>query len=207
MAMRVSKSTIHRISVDMSCGCSVYAEFKDVQYKEAITRLVISGELDEKTYMKVFHACSTHENDAGLSMLQFLIGERLDEAVEEIRKTPTTVYRHAYTPPEIEEGDTGGVIAVGDNVQSVKKVTKPIAVRPRPQGPPEIKTVQRSSEQLAKVGAAPTHVQAGAAEMQIEEVAEDTRYTPHIEEALDFLDSKESGLLEDIDVGEEDGLT
>jgi hypothetical protein len=82
------------------------------------------------------------------------------------------------------------------------KVAKPVAVRSRTADPTAIKTVQRSSDQLAKVGAAPVHVQGGA-EMQMEEVAEDTRYTPHIEEALDFLDPKESGLLEDVDIGEE----
>lgn len=207
MAMKVIKSTIHRIAVNMSCGCGVYAEFKDAQCKEPITPLgngEPAGGEPSTNPLKVLKVCSTHQGDAGLSMLQFLIGERLDEAIEETRKAPAPVYRHSYAPPEIEEGDTGGVIATGGNVQSVMKVTKPIAVRERPQNPPGIKTIQRSADQLAKAGAAPTHTQSGAADIQIEEVAEDPRYTPHIEEALDFLDPKESGLLEDIDVGEDE---
>jgi len=207
MAMKVNKSTIHRISVDVSCGCGMYAEFKDTQCKTPLSPLVVNGEQSGETYLKVFNACSTHEKDAGLSMLQFIVGERLDEAVAEAQKAPA-IPTHMYAVPGIEEGDTGGVIAVGGNVQSVVKVAKPVAVRPRTQAAPTVKTFQRTADQLAKAGAAPTHVQGGAAEMQMEEVAEDSRYTPHIEEALDFLDRRESGLFEDgeIEEGEEVGI-
>jgi hypothetical protein len=201
MAMKVTKTSIHRLSVDMSCGCRMYAEFEDAQCKKAAGLHVIEGE-EALPPEKVFKACAKHENDASLSMLEFIISERLDEAVEEAQQAPVAAPQHMYFPPgtrDIEEGDTGGVVASAGNVQSVMKVAKPVAVRPHTQGIPSVKTLQRSPDQLAKVGAAPIHVQGGATEMQMDEVEENPAYTPHIEAALDFLDNKESGLLDDSD--------
>ncbi len=49
MAMKVNKTTITRLEVSMSCGCSMYSEFKDIQCKEAL----VKDEISER----VFHAC------------------------------------------------------------------------------------------------------------------------------------------------------
>lgn len=196
MAMKVSKLTIHRLSVDMSCGCRMYAEFEDTQCKNPIGS---NPHPDEESPLidKIFKACEKHAQDASLAMLEFIIGERLDEAIEDAQNNPATS-QHAYTPPGIREGDTGGVVAVGGNIQSVMKVVKPVSVRERPQQPPSIKTRQRSLEELARVGAAPNHSQGqgSLADIQMEDVEEDLRYTPHIEEVLDHLDPQENGLLE-----------
>ena len=204
MAMKVNKTTITRLSIDMSCGCRMYAEFEDAQCKKPVGFPPTAEGETPPLAEKVFKACSTHEKDAALTMLQFIIGERLDEAVAEANKAPV----HLHYPVrgggfegdggEIEEGDTGGVVATGENVQTVARVARPLAVtRQRPEKPPGVKTIVRSPEQLAKAGAAPRHSGGGSVEMQLDEVAEDEAATPHIEELLDVLDSKEAGLFEE----------
>ena len=147
MAMKVNKLVIHRISVDMSCGCNVYAEFKDAQCKHPLSPLIVAGETSEESYESIFTPCGTHRGDAGLSMLNFLIRERLEEAVESAQVEPIApVHLH----PLPQAGDTGGV----PGGQSVAKVNRPAAVnRPRPEGGPTIKTKVRSPQQLAKSGA------------------------------------------------------
>jgi len=139
-------------------------------------------------------------------MLSFIIGERLDEAIAEAQKTPVHIhplpgfrgggFEDDGTP--IEEGDTGGLVATGESVQTVARVNRPAAVqRQRPEKPPGVKTIQRSPEQLAKAGAAPRHAGGGAVDMQVDEVAEDENATPHIAELLDVLDEREAGLFEE----------
>lgn len=198
MAMKVAKTSIYRLNVDMSCGCRMFSEFTDVQCKVPV--LPLGVEIKEGTepplVEKVFKPCSKHAEDASLSMLEFILSERMDEAVESEQKTP--VHLHSIPSQNIEEGDTGGVVATGENVQSVARINKPSAVgreRARPENVGTIKTLQRSHEQLAKSGAAPIHTASGAAEIQVDEVSEDTRATPHIAELLDVLDERESGLF------------
>lgn len=146
MAMKVNKTTIHRLSIDVSCGCRVFAEFKDSQCKEPVQPLVLEGELSSQAVQN-FTPCDKHVSDPSVTMLQFIIGERLDEAIADAQKTPPApVHLH----PLPQEGDTGGV----PGGQSVAKVNRPLAVnRPRPEGGPTIKTKTRSPEQLAKSGA------------------------------------------------------
>lgn len=194
MAMRVSKTAITRLSIDMSCGCRMYAEFEDAQCKRPIGA---SSAEDEGTppVERVFKVCGLHEKDAALSMLQFIIGERLDEAIVEAQKTPIHLHHLPNSRSEQEE-EMGGV--VGDSVQTVARVNRPAAVtRQRPDKPPGIKTIQRSPEQLAKAGAALRHAGGGSVEMSIDEASEDLKATPHIAELLDILDEREAGLFED----------
>jgi len=197
MAMKVTKTAIHRLTVEMSCGCQLYSEFRDAQCKEPFNSAFEGG--DAPCPMRNFLPCTKHATDPSVSMLEFIMGERLDEGIEDAQKAPVAPV-HLHAVPGIEEGDTGGVVAVGGNVQSVAKVNKPVAVRPRPQSPPGIKTIQRTGAELAKVGAAPTHSQqdnTGIDMQMMDEAKEDTNITPHIFEALDFLDTKESGLLDE----------
>lgn len=175
MAMKVSKLTIHRLSVDMSCGCKMYAEFDDAQCKKSL----VSWNEEEGPCPRIFLSCDKHKKDASLSMLEFIISERLDEAIEEAQKTPV----HLHSLPE--EGDTGGV----PGGQSVAKVNRPAAVgRVRPEGGPTIKTLQRSNEQLAKVGA----VIGSSMDAEISGgVTEDVNTTDNLGDILDAFDLKE----------------
>ena len=125
MAMKVSKSTIYRLSVELSCGCMVFAEFDNAQCKEP--------EAPSKTFVP----CEKHKQDTSLSILEFMVGERLDEVVE-IEKTKPTSPVHHYAVPGIEKGDTGGVVATGESVQSIARVN----IRNRPEDPTVVKTLQ-----------------------------------------------------------------
>ena len=191
MAMKISKLTIHRLSVDMSCGCRMYAEFEDGQCKKPVGSDSRADGDEAPPVERVFKACDKHEKDNSISMLEFIIGERLDEAIVDANKAPA----HLHHPPEFR-GDTEDI--TGESVQTVARVNRPAAVqRQRPEQPPGVKTMVRSPEQLMKVGAAPRHAGGGSVEMQVDEVAEDEAATPHIEELLDILDVHEAGLFED----------
>jgi hypothetical protein len=63
----------------------MYAEFEDAQCKKPVGSPAVGEGETPPPAEKVFKACSTHEKDAALTMLQFIIGERLDEAVAEAR--------------------------------------------------------------------------------------------------------------------------
>ncbi len=193
MAMKVTNIIVHRLIVDMSCGCSMYAEFEDAQCKKGIATCSETVEGKENQFDRIFKSCVQHEKDVSLSMLKFIIGERLDEAVETKQKVPIRLHP---IPNQIEEGDSSSVVAVGENVQTVARVNRPAAVTNRRPDPSAIKTMQRSPEQLKRAGAAPSRSMGGLAEMQIDEVDEDEDLTPHIADALDFLDTQESGLTE-----------
>lgn len=135
MAMKVTKSAIHRLSVDMSCGCRMYAEFEDAQCKKPIGPAPEDSEPDVD---KVFKACAKHEKDASLSMLEFIISERLDEAIETAQKTPVQP-THQYTAPVDIQSST----LIGDSVQSVASVRPEIKQRVRPEDPTKVKTLVR----------------------------------------------------------------
>ncbi len=186
MAMKVSKTAVHRLAVDMSCGCRMYAEFLDVQCKQPVT-------LDEgaETAVKVFTPCDKHNTQ---DVIEFIIGERLEEAILTAQATPVAPVHMHPIPQDIEEGETGGVTATGERVQTIARVNKPKAVRPRNET--GVKTLQRSPQELAKAGAS-LKVASGTAEIQIDEVAEDNQITPHIDDVMDFLDPKEEGLFEE----------
>ena len=181
MAMKVIKTTVHRLAVSMSCGCTLAAEFEDAQCKKPISHS------EEATIVRVFNPCQDHSTDVSVSMLKFIISERLDEAIEAAQKTP--VHLHSI-PVGIEEGDSGGVVAISGGVQSVAKVNKPAAVRSRTQDPTEIKVFNRNPASLAKVGG----TQSGFGGLDIIEVDEVPELTPHIEDILASYDKDdESG--------------
>ena len=182
MAMKVSKTVVHRLTVDMACSCRIYAEFADVQCKEPLNSDEDGG------YRKVFTSCEKHSKDVALAMLEFFIGERLDEAVEAAKTTPVQP-THRYAAPGIEEGDTGGVVATGETVQSVAKVN----IRNRPQDPTAIKTLQvdRPTGKRAKGSSKGLEVEPMMAEIQIEEVDEDENITSNIIDLFDDHDPTE----------------
>jgi hypothetical protein len=171
MAMKVTKATIQRLTVEMSCGCKMFREFKDARFKEA--------EGDNR-----FTACEKHRADPSVSMLEFILGERVDEAAEEASKAPT------FAPRQIEEGDSGGVIATGESVQRM-------GMNMPKRNPLEAKKLERTHEQLKSAGAAGSGKMAEV-DMQTEEVPEDSRVTDLMDSTLDFLATPdEKGLFDD----------
>jgi hypothetical protein len=101
----------------------MYAEFKDSQCKEPF---LLNDQDVEQPYPKVFTPCGTHggTGDPGLSMLEFLIGERLEEAVEAAQAAPVQPI-HQYALPEVTIANDGSLM------QSMGKISNPAAVRLR----------------------------------------------------------------------------
>jgi hypothetical protein len=184
MAMKVTNTTIHRLSVDMSCGCTMYAEFHDAQCKEPILPPTAETSTPDPR-VRVFIPCQTHGTDAALSMLNFIIGERLDEAIEEAQKTPV----HLYELPPTTTTSSDGTIT-GGSVSTVAKINKPNAVRSREkQDPLAIKTKQRPVEELRAIGSV---LNKTTVEMQIDEVEENEVVTDHLAELFDVVGGEPS---------------
>jgi hypothetical protein len=192
MAMKVTKTAINRLGVDMSCGCRMYAEFADAQCKKPlghptpVLRIVPDSpdevspdeEVEAFAFDRTFVPCDKHEKDTAVSMLEFIIGERLDEAVEQAQKAPVT-RENLYDLPQTVSSD--GTLA-GESVSTVAKVNRPKAVqsRERPADPSEIKTRTRTPTELRASGAIMGN--SPLAEMQIDEVDEDEVITDNLED-------------------------
>src|SRR5271157_1538270 len=96
--MKVQKLTIHRIYVAMSCGCSVVCDFKDAAYKDPFkvipTVLEAPAEGDKAPVagppeaFQELSFCDKHRGSKYRSMLEFVLSERMDEAIEEGQKVP-----------------------------------------------------------------------------------------------------------------------
>ncbi len=167
MAMKVTKTAIHRLSVDMSCGCKMFAEFKDVQCKEPLVP-VEEGESVERTFL----SCDKHKTQ---DVIEFIIGERLEEAIESAQATPIQP-THQYGVPE--PVDIQSSTLSGASVQSVAQVKPEIRQRSRPEDPTKVKTLVRG-------GGAPQGKSA-AMEMGME-VEEDETISGSIEDVLGSL--------------------
>lgn len=169
MAMKVTKTAIHRLSVDMSCGCKMYAEFEDAQCKKPIGPAPEGSEPDVD---KIFKACSKHEKDSSLSMLEFIIGERLDEAIDTAQKAPAQP-AHSYAAPA--PVDVQSSLLSGETVQSVAAVRPEIKQRVRPEDPTKVKTLVRGGglgEQHNKMA------------LDMDGVAEDENLTNDVEDVF-----------------------
>ena len=141
MAMKVNKTAIHRLSVDMSCGCRMYAEFEDAQCKKPMGAPALAEGEEATEVDKVFKACPKHATDASLSMLEFIISERLDEAVEAAQKEPAVALRQYATPGAV---DIQSTLLSGATVQSVATVKPEVRQRARPEDPTKVKVLNRS---------------------------------------------------------------
>ena len=141
--MKVEKLSIQRIHVTLSCGCSVACDFRDPQCKEPFRPL---KDAETSIAAKDYSICDKHTKDAGRPMLEFMMGERMDEAVEEAQKAPAkpagTKLNHPI--PVIPTKELQG--------ETVEKIPIPSAPN-RPHRPPGVRKLQRSREQLAAAGA------------------------------------------------------
>lgn len=166
MAMKVTKTAIHRLSVDMSCGCKMYAEFADPQCKES---LIPYNSDDGESLPTVFTSCEKHKTQ---DVIEFIISERLEEAVEAAQATPLQP-THQFAVPEPH--DIQSSTLSGATVQSVAQVKPEIRQRSRPEDPTKVKTLVRG-------GGAP-QTKTAAMEMGME-VEEDETISGSIEDVL-----------------------
>ena len=215
MAMKVEKSTVHRLSINVSCGCRMYAEFSDPRCKAPFGATPAENPEEKLEAEKTFVPCEKHAADPSLSMLEFMIGERLEEAIEEAGRQPIRVPvvnqdTGEYTG-EVEDDGTGqaGVVAVGSDVQRmhVKNLPNPNRTNHRPARAPGVKTMSRSKAEIDKAAGfgqrtAATdglNVAGTGGDMLADAAPEDERITDITDGVLDFLDPnpKESGLLDE----------
>jgi len=147
----------------------VQGEYSDVRYQTAM------GE-------PKFLACEKHDGKPGVDMLELILGEMFEKEVTDAQKTPV----HMYEPPQTSSND--GALT-GDSVQTVAKVNRPAAVKPREkQDPLAIKSRQRSPEELRATGA----LIGTPMEVQIEEVDENPDITSNIAELFEAVGGEPS---------------
>lgn len=177
MAMKVLKTTVYRLTVSMSCGCRMSTEFRDARYKEPVNapEKLEEGQEFGEFIERGFTPCDKHKKDAALSTLEFIIGERLDEAIEEAQKTPVAA---ALSPLAQQLDANGNGIAVGaEGAQSMGMGTR----LPR-RDPTKIKQVRMSASQNA--GKVPA---TKGMDIDMEGVEEDERVTSLTDNTLGFL--------------------
>ena len=142
--MKVEKLIIHRICVSVSCGCKVICDFKDSLCKDPFNPVETDHEpqADKKVpeAFKEYAICGKHKGDSGRSMLEFMIAERMEEAIADAQRQRPVLR-------EVPVNKTG---LEGDTVMSVATV---VGGANRLRRPPGIKTMQRSPEALKQVGA------------------------------------------------------
>jgi hypothetical protein len=149
--MKVESLSIHRISVKLSCGCGVIADFKDRLCKEPFAPLPNKEGEEVVEASKVYDICKKHAKDPQRSMLEFMMAERLEEAVAEAQKAPAAPQRLVAGVPMAPTENFDG--------EAVQKV----AALAGPKRPPIVKTIKRNQEQLAAAGAAVDRELAGVA--------------------------------------------
>jgi hypothetical protein len=74
--MKVTKSSIHRITVDMTgCGCFAMQEFEDADFKKPIGKAT-------------FTACKKHIKQPGVDIIEMLLTELLEKEALDHKVTP-----------------------------------------------------------------------------------------------------------------------
>src|SRR5882724_8833909 len=91
--MKVTKTSVHRLTVEKTCGCQATREYEDSRYTKPI------GE-------GVFTACDKHEKNKLVSEFAGeMLLEALDKEAESAGKTPAVTYRESS--PTSLSGTTG----------------------------------------------------------------------------------------------------
>ncbi len=131
--MRVEKLSIYRVHVSLSCGCSLACDFRDPQCKEPFEPIKAA---ETSITAQNYSICKKHEKDPSRSMLEFMMGERMDEAIEDARKQPEPPkHLHPVPQPASLDGVTG---------DSVSRVATVAGGANRPRRPPGIKQLRRT---------------------------------------------------------------
>jgi hypothetical protein len=103
--MKVTKTSIHRLTIEKDCGCKATREYEDQLYKKPIADAKFSG-------------CEKHSRGAVAEFAGEMLIEALHKEAEQAKLT--------YAPMrQVEEGDSGGVTASGESVQALGVVGLP----------------------------------------------------------------------------------
>ena len=192
--MNVTKMHVHRLTVDVRCGCRAVGEFTDEWCKEPLGPTV-------------FTACEKHAEGTGVEMVEMMLTEFLELRAKEMQPPPAPpAPPRQHRPASTQATGVEGVeLADGGSVtrepiperpsakQGIRRVAgagnghRPSSVpgAHRPPRPGE----QRPAPAAATPKSASTRVAAARpAQLQIDmdEVPEDVRVTRIVEE-LDFL--------------------
>lgn len=194
--MKVTKTNIHRLTIEKTCGCQATREYEDPRYSKPLAE----GK---------FVACAKHNK----GVIAEFAGEMLIEALD---KEAETAGKQYFSPHrQVEEGDTAGVTAQGESVQAMGvsglpkrnnveipgRKRDPLAITKVSVDRGETRTSRTASDtgalQLADVDAGDGITMTG----DIDTVEEDPRLTGlmaeglgEIEDALDEMDMKDAGV-------------
>jgi hypothetical protein len=135
--VKVERLSIQRVHVSLSCGCNVTCDFRDTQCKEPFEPVKAA---ETGITAKNYSICKKHDKDSGRSMLEFMMGERMDEAIEDARRQPEPPkHLHPVPQPASLDGVTG---------ESVSRVATVAGAKNRPRRPPAIKQLRRTAPQV-----------------------------------------------------------
>ena len=135
----------------LSCGCGVVCDFKDPLCKDPFNPVVVPKEEGPQPDLppeppvatKEITLCAKHKKDAGRSMLEFMMSERMDEAITDVQRPQLRPSPGATVMPQSTE-------LQGETVQRVATIAG-AANRPK-RDPTQIKKVSRSPQQLVDSG-------------------------------------------------------
>jgi hypothetical protein len=207
--MKVTKSSVHRLSIEKGCGCKATREYEDARYAKPLAEAS-------------FAACDKHK--AKKDFAEFA-GEMLIEALD---KEAETAGKNTFVSSsrQVEVGDTGGLVATAEAGGSVQAMGVVMPKRREPRDPLEQKNARMAVPQGP---ARPSHTdptghlniaqpltdeelaEAGITmDGSIEGVAADPNVDADVEDSLDAMsgyldaqDAKEQGvplaLLKDAD--------
>lgn len=83
--MKITKTSVHRLTIEKTCGCQATREYADIRY----TKPILEG---------VFAACEKHEKNKLVSEFAGeMLLEALDKEAETAGKTAVTVFRESAT--------------------------------------------------------------------------------------------------------------
>src|SRR5271157_765863 len=115
--MKVTKTSVHRLTIEKGCGCKATREYEDMRYTKPL------GSDAE------FIACEKHDKS---KVVAEVIGEMLIESLEQAAETAKST---TFVPAQrqVAEGDQGGVQATSEAGGSVQAMgmTMPPKVRPK----------------------------------------------------------------------------
>ena len=176
--MKVTKTTIYRLSVEKSCGCKAAREYEDARYTKPVP--VDPG--------SVFEPCVKH----GKGAIAEFAGEMLVEALD---KEAETAGKATYAPLQrpVEPGDSAGVTAVAESAQAMGVTNLP-SNRPKrdPTTITHVSVDRPSATRKAAAGAIAPSVPADEAGIEISteigvEAPEDPNLSVYMEDALGGL--------------------
>ena len=95
--MKVTKNSVHRLTIEKGCGCKATREYEDVRYTKPLNEAE-------------FFACEKHDKS---KVVAEVIGEMLIESLEQAAETAKTT---TFVPAQrqVAEGDMGGVVATSE---------------------------------------------------------------------------------------------